>query len=69
MKSFLPLVINLAKNSLAITISDLKDIVVLCSFKIKIDIQNLEHGCITDQQPGFEKHGYCLPLQILSDLI
>ena len=28
---------------------DLKDIDVLCTFKIKIGRQNLEHGCIKDQ--------------------
>ena len=29
---------------------DLKDMDVLCTFKIKIEIQNFEHGCIKDQQ-------------------
>ena len=28
---------------------DLKDIDVLCTFKIKIESQNLDHGCIKDQ--------------------
>ena len=28
---------------------DLKDVDVFCNFKIKINIQNLEHGCIKDQ--------------------
>ena len=30
---------------------DLKDIVVLCTFKIKIESQNLDYGCIKDQGP------------------
>ena len=30
---------------------DLKEIDVLCTFKIKIEIHNLEHGCIQDQWP------------------
>ena len=30
---------------------DLKDMDVLCNFKIKIESQNLEYGCIKDQQP------------------
>ena len=30
---------------------DLKDIDVLCTFKIKIETQNLEQRCITDQWP------------------
>ena len=30
---------------------DLKDMNVLCTFKIKIDSQNLDHGYIQDQQP------------------
>ena len=30
---------------------DLKDIDVLCIFKIKIESQNLDHGCIKDQWP------------------
>ena len=30
---------------------DLKDIDVLCTFKIKIESQNLDHGCIKDQWP------------------
>merc|ERR1711954_570750 len=30
---------------------DLKDMGVLCSFKIKIESQNLEHLCIKDQWP------------------
>ena len=28
---------------------DLMDIDVLCTFKIKIESQNLDHGCIKDQ--------------------
>ena len=28
---------------------DLKDIVVLCKFKFRIESQNLKHGCIKDQ--------------------
>ena len=28
---------------------DLKDMDVLCTFKIKIDSHNLDHGCIKDQ--------------------
>merc|ERR1711954_345417 len=28
---------------------DLKDMDVLCTFKIKIESQNLDHGCIKDQ--------------------
>ena len=27
----------------------LKDVDVLCTFKIKIESQNLDHGCIKDQ--------------------
>ena len=30
---------------------DLKDMDVHCNFKIKIESQNLEHGCIEDQLP------------------
>ena len=30
---------------------DLKDMYVLCTSKIKIGCQNLEHGCIEDQWP------------------
>ena len=30
---------------------DLKDMDVLCTFKIKIESQNLEHGCTKDQLP------------------
>ena len=30
---------------------DLKDMDVLCTFKIKIESQNLNHGCIKDQWP------------------
>merc|ERR1712082_395463 len=30
---------------------DLKDMDVLCIFKIKIESQNLDHGCIKDQRP------------------
>ena len=30
---------------------DLKDLDVLCSFKIKIESQNLEYGCTKDQWP------------------
>ena len=30
---------------------DLKDMDVLCTFKIKIESQNLENGCIKDQWP------------------
>ena len=30
---------------------DLKDMDVFCTFKIKIESQNSEHGCIEDQQP------------------
>merc|ERR1711954_65704 len=30
---------------------DLKNMDVLCTFKIKIEIQNLDHGCIKDQLP------------------
>ena len=30
---------------------DLKDMVILCTFKIKIEIQNLDHVCIKDQWP------------------
>ena len=30
---------------------DLKDMDVLCTFKIKIESQNIEHGCIKDQWP------------------
>ena len=32
-------------------ILDLKDIGVLCTFKLKIESQNSEHGCIKDQWP------------------
>ena len=32
---------------------DLKDMDVLCTFKIKIESQNSEHGCIKDQLPSF----------------
>ena len=28
---------------------DLKDIDVLCTFKIKLESQNLDHGCIKEQ--------------------
>ena len=28
---------------------DLKDMDVLCTFKIKIESQNMDHGCIIDQ--------------------
>ena len=28
---------------------DIKDVDVLCTFKIKIESRNLEHGCIKDQ--------------------
>ena len=27
---------------------DLKDMDILCTFKIKLDSQNLDHGCIKD---------------------
>ena len=30
---------------------DLKDMDVLCTFKIKIESQNLDHGCIKYQRP------------------
>ena len=30
---------------------DLKDMDVLCTFKIKIESQNSEYGCIQDQSP------------------
>ena len=30
---------------------DLKDMDVLCTFKIKIESQNLDYGCIKDQEP------------------
>ena len=30
---------------------DLKDMDVLCTFKIKIESQNLDHGYIKDQSP------------------
>ena len=30
---------------------DLKDMDVLCTFKIKIESQNSDHGCIKDQWP------------------
>ena len=30
---------------------DLKDMDVLCTFKIKIESQNLDHGCIKDKWP------------------
>ena len=30
---------------------DLKDMDVLCTFKIKIESQNLDHGCVKDQWP------------------
>ena len=29
----------------------LKEIDIICTFKIKIESQNLEHGCIEDQWP------------------
>ena len=31
-------------------IQDFKDMDVLCTFKIKIESQNLKHGCIKDQR-------------------
>ena len=31
---------------------DLKDMDVLCTFKIKKESQNLDHGCVKDQQPN-----------------
>ena len=40
-----PLVSSEAPNE------NLKDIDVLCTFKIKIESQNLDHGCIKDQWP------------------
>ena len=30
---------------------DWKDMDVLCTFKIKIESQNLDHGCVKDQLP------------------
>ena len=30
---------------------DLKDMDVLCTFEIKVESQNSDHGCIKDQQP------------------
>ena len=30
---------------------DLKDMDVLCTFKIKIELQNLDHGCMKNQWP------------------
>ena len=30
---------------------DIEDIDVLCTFKIKIESQNLDHGCVKDQWP------------------
>ena len=30
---------------------DLKDMIILCNFQVKIESQNLEHGCIKDQLP------------------
>ena len=30
---------------------DLKDMDVLCTFKIKIESQDLDHGCVKDQGP------------------
>ena len=30
---------------------DLKDLDILCAYKIKIESQNLDHGCIKDQWP------------------
>ena len=29
---------------------DLKDMDVLCTFKLKMESQNLDHGCVTDQR-------------------
>ena len=38
-------------NSSQEPIEDLEDIDVLCTFKIKVKSQNLDHGCIKEQWP------------------
>ena len=40
---------------------DLKDMDVLCPFKIKIESQNLEQGCIKDQWPYKHQDQYVKP--------
>ena len=37
--------------SFIVSNEDLKDMDALCSIKIKIESQNLDHGCIKDQWP------------------
>ena len=48
---------------------DLKDMDVLCTFKIKVESQNLDHGCIKDQwwvMRGSKSHEPLISPMILS---
>ena len=42
---------------------DLKDMDVLCTFKIKIESQNLDHGCVNDQWPYQNQDQHANPSQ------
>ena len=48
---------------------DLKDMDVLCMFKIKIESQNLDHGCIKDQWPYPNKDQNTKPQSGASSII
>ena len=48
---------------------DLKDMDVLCTFKIKIESQNLDHGCIKDQWPYPNQDQNAKPLSGTSSVL
>merc|ERR1711954_297898 len=48
---------------------DLKDIDVLCTFKIKIESQNLDHGYIKDQQPYLNQYQDAKPQSVTSSIL
>ena len=47
---------------------DLKDMDVLCTFKIKIESQYLEHGCIIDQYPYPNQDQYAKLQSVISGI-
>ena len=48
---------------------DLKDMDVLCTFKIKIESQNFEHGCIKDQRPYANQDANAKPQSEMSSVL